>query len=85
LLKAERDYERAAAELMAALEERRDLLAPETREALETSLNVIDQALADLRAALESDPGNRKLARLFNTTHRKRVELLRGAVRLSQS
>lgn len=46
---------------------------------------MIDQALADLRAALESDPGNRKLARLFNTTHRKRVELLRGAVRLSQS
>jgi hypothetical protein len=85
LLKAERDYERAAAELMGALEERRDLMAPETREAIESSLNVMDRALADLRTALESDPGNRELARLFNATHRKRVELLRGAVRLSQS
>lgn len=85
LLKAERDYERAAAELMAALEEQRDLLSPETRESIEANLTVMDRALADLRAALESDPGNRELARLFNTTHRKRVELLRGAVRLSQS
>jgi len=85
LLRAERDYERAAGELIAALEERRDLMAPDTREAIESSLSVMDRALADLRAALERDPGNRELARLFNATHRKRVELLRGAVRLSQS
>jgi hypothetical protein len=85
LLRAERDYERAAAELMAAIEERRDLLAPQTREAIESSLSVMDRALLDLRTALESDPGNRELARLFNTTHRKRVDLLREAVRLSQS
>lgn len=80
---AEQDYEQAATALMAALQERRDTLSPQTMASVEKNLLVMDQALAEVRAALGRDPGNPELTRMLVSTHRKKVDTLRRVVRLS--
>lgn len=80
---AEQEYEQAATALMAALQERRETLSPETIASVEKNLEAIDQALAEVRAALERDPGNKELTRMLVSTHRKKVDTLRRVVRLS--
>ena len=83
LLDAEQGYARAADELLAALAERRDSLSPETRASVERNLAVIDQALKEIRDALQKEPGNRELTRMLASTHRKKVDVLRRMVKLS--
>jgi len=80
---AEREYERAANELLAALQERRKSLSPQTFANVEKNLAVIDQALNEVRAALGRDPGNKDLTRMLVSAHRKKVDTLRRVVRLS--
>ncbi len=80
---AEQEYERAANELLAALQDRRSSLSPQTLANLEKNLAVIDQALNEVRAALGRDPGNKDLTRMLVSAHRKRVDTLRRVVRLS--
>lgn len=81
----DREYERAATELVAALNERRDVLAPATLAAVNHGLAQIDEALAEIRGALARDPGSRELTRLLTTTHKRRVEMLRRVARLSRT
>jgi anti-sigma factor RsiW len=83
LLDAEQGYARAAAELLAALAERGDSLSPETRASVDRNLAVIDQALKEIRDALQKEPGNRDLTRMLASTHRKKVDVLRRVVKLS--
>jgi anti-sigma factor RsiW len=83
LLDAEQGYARAADELLAALAERRDSLSPETRASVDRNLAVIDQALKEIRDALQREPGNRELTRMLASTHRKKVDVLRRMVKLS--
>ena len=83
LEEAERDYERATAELMAALGARRASLSPETSAAIDENLRVIDQALAEIRAALERDPGSARLGRMLASTHQKKIETLRRVLKLT--
>jgi Putative zinc-finger len=83
LLDAEQGYARAADELLAALAERRDSLSPETRASVERNLAVIDQALKEIRDALQREPGNPELTRMLASTHRKKVDVLRRMVKLS--
>jgi hypothetical protein len=85
VLRAEREYARAAAVLMAALEERSQQLTPETREVIARNLASIDVALADIRAAIAANPGSPELASLFRATHRRKVEVLQTVMRLTQS
>jgi predicted anti-sigma-YlaC factor YlaD len=85
VLRSEREYARATAVLMAAVEERSDGLSPETREVVSKNLAAIDAALADIRRAIEADPGNEELAGLFRATHRRKVDVLQTVVRLTQS
>jgi anti-sigma factor RsiW len=83
LLDAEQGYARATDELLAALAERRDSLSPETRASVERNLAVIDQALKEIRDALQKEPGNRDLTRMLASTHRKKIDVLRRMVKLS--
>ncbi len=80
---AEAEYERAARELTAALEAQRATLPPSTRATLERNLAVIDQALGDVRQALQRDPGNPAWARLLLDAERQRVEVLTQTRRLA--
>ncbi len=81
---AEQEYAEATAQLLAALGKRRDELSPEALAAVEENLRAIDVALAQVRAALQQDPGSPQLARLLTSTHRRKVQTLQHVLRLSQ-
>ena len=85
LNEAEADYDRATNALLATLRDHRDRLAPETIQSVEQNLAVIDEALAQVRAAMDKDPGNAELTRMLAATHRKKVDVLRRVVKLSTS
>ncbi len=79
----ESDYQAAAGALLEALQERKDELEPETLARIQRNLAVIDEALAEVHRALEKDPNRPELERMLVSTHRKRVDVLRGMVKLS--
>jgi len=74
---AERAYLATVDELTAALNESRDRLAPETVSALERSLTIIDQAIAEAREALLNDPANQMVRDLLRKGYEHKVDLLR--------
>jgi hypothetical protein len=76
---AEAEYLRVAGELEAVLEAGHGVLAPETVEVVEASLAIIDEAIREVRAALEADPNNRDLVMLLSGAYGRRVELLQTA------
>lgn len=80
---AQADYARAASDLMKVLNARRDTLPPETVQGVEANLHTIDEALGQIRVALQQDPDNPQLARLLTTTHRRKVAFLQQVVKLS--
>lgn len=84
LVEAEREYARATAELMAALNRRQGEIAPETVAAVEENLRRIDVALAEVRSALRQNPDSPQLTRLLTSTHRKKLQTLQHVMRLSQ-
>ncbi len=85
-LTLEASYLDAARELSRVLEEERSALAPATVETLERNLAVINDAIAESRAALAADPANPALTALLWSAHRRKVSLLEQAVRtLTQS
>jgi anti-sigma factor RsiW len=83
LAEAEREYQRAAAELMAALDTRRASLSPEATAAIDENLRVIDAALAEIRAAVEREPDSPRLGRMLASTHEKKIETLRRVLKLT--
>jgi predicted anti-sigma-YlaC factor YlaD len=83
LAQAERDYETAANTLLAALQQRRRALTPQTIAGVQQNLQVIDRALVEVRQALARDPHNPELNRMLVATHRKKVDVLQRVVRLS--
>jgi hypothetical protein len=78
----ERDYDRSAAELRAALDAQRGTLAPATVATVERSLRTIDAAIAEARAALARDPANQALLEMLTATHEQRLDLLRRATHI---
>jgi len=82
---AERQYAQAAAELMAALEQQRDRLPPETLASVEKDLRSIDAALQDVRRALATDPANPGLNHLLTSTHQRKVAVLQQVLKLSRT
>ena len=76
------DYGRARAELLPLLQQRRDLLTPETREVVDRNLALIDRALREIQAAVEKDPNNRELMELLRQTYGQEQELMRRAAAL---
>ena len=83
LAAAEEEYARASAALMAAVQEQKASLPPETIAALERNMEVIDRALVEVRVALGRDPENPRLTRMLAATHRKKVDILHRLVKLT--
>ena len=73
---AEADYLRAKESLWSAVYASRDTASQETREVVERNLRVIDQAIRELRQALQDDPGNPQLENLLLAQHRNEIDLL---------
>ncbi len=85
LTQADREYDRAVADLQRLLRSERSRLRPETVQALQNSLAEIDRAIADARRALARDPANMYLNDHLAESMRLKLELLRQATALAQS
>ncbi|NIA12738.1 MAG: hypothetical protein GWP08_01565 [Nitrospiraceae bacterium] len=81
-LAAESEYVSARAELLAAIDERKDSLTPETLVAVEENLRVIDQAVSEIRAAMATDPQDPRLADMLMATREKEMDFLQQVVRI---
>ena len=79
---AEAEYERTLGELRTAVAAGGGVLAPETMATLEANLRIIDQAIAESRAALAADPNNRDLVLMLSGVYGRKVDLLQTAVLL---
>lgn len=79
---AELEYDREITRLRAVLRQRRAQLDPETVKVIETSLRVIDEAIAQSRAALATDPASAFLRDRLDNSLEKKVDLLRTAAML---
>ncbi len=79
---SEPDYLQARKALVAALNQRRRHLSPETVKVIDKNLAVMDQALRSMKIALDKDPGNRGLVVLIESTYRQEIQLLMQAASL---
>lgn len=77
--KEEARFLAASQELLVGLEDQE--LSPETMAIVRRNLEVIDAAIAELRAALERDPGNGELTRMLLATYQRKIDLLEQAAR----
>jgi anti-sigma factor RsiW len=77
------NFDAAVVELQRLLDERRDQLDSATIRVLEENLAVIDQAIAEARAALSEDPANAYLNQHLATTMWRKVHLLQRAATLT--
>lgn len=83
LSRATDSYERAAADLLAAFNDRKSRLQPGTIAAVEQNLKIVDEALRRAREALAADPANPDLNTMMTSTWQRKVDLLDKAVRLT--
>lgn len=74
--------DREIATLQAIVAERRTELEPQTVAVLEANLRLIDQAIAESRAALDADPASQFLATQFTRAYTSKLTLLRDAATL---
>ncbi len=72
-------YEQAVARLADVIDRGRGLLAPETLETLDASLETIERALDDVRVALAADPSSEILARMLVSHQGAKLRLLSRA------
>ena len=79
---AEQVYGSEIARLRNLVERRRSQLDPVTISVIERNLRVIDEAIAQCRAALVKDPASRFLMESLNNALETKVELLRTAAML---
>jgi anti-sigma factor RsiW len=81
----DKNYVATIRELRATLDTQRATLAPSTVRTLERSLSVIDDAIAEARAALAADPANQALVDILAARYERQVDLLQRATELSPS
>lgn len=79
---AEDEFNRATEGLLEALRRRGGDLPPETLSIIEKNIRIIDEAIAESRAALRSDPSNPRLGHMVTAAYQRKVDLLREAARL---
>jgi anti-sigma factor RsiW len=75
----DRGYDEAVSQLQTLIDQGRDVLSPETLTTLEASLRTIDDAIAEVRVALASDPSSELLARLLANHQQSKLRVLRQA------
>ena len=79
----EDQYASAIADLLAALEAERDRLPPETVRLIEENLRIIDDAIRQSLAALESSPQSLPLQQVVMTSYERKLDFLRQATAIT--
>lgn len=79
------NYDPTIRALEQELEARQDQLDPSTIATVENSLRVIDAAIEDARAALQTDPSNAFLYQRLDATLMRKIDLLRRATTLRRA
>jgi len=79
------EYDDVVRELEALVAAGRSVLEPQTLRTLERATASVDRALAEIRAALEEDPGSALLERLRVTQQTRKLRILRQAVTAIES
>jgi anti-sigma factor RsiW len=74
---ADEAFLEARQKLMAALDERKEVLSPETVRTVQQNLKLIEGAVDEIQSALSKDPGNSRLNRMLVATRQREVALLR--------
>ena len=69
-------------DLLAVLEQKRGAVPTEAFSTLEANVKLVDQAIAEVRAALDESPGNRQLELLLAARYQQEVALLRQVSRV---
>lgn len=64
-------------DLLTAVQSRSDRLSPETQAAVEENMRIIDQAIGQIRTALEEDPLNQRLNMQLAAQYQHEVHLLK--------
>lgn len=64
-------------DLLEAVQSQPDRFSPETLEALEENMRIIDQAIGQIRTALDDDPFNHRLNLLLAAQYQHEVQLLK--------
>jgi hypothetical protein len=82
LPRAARAYDREIEAMRAVVAARRESLDPVTVRVLERNLKIIDEAIAESRAALLQDPASGLLADQLTRSMRRKLDLLRTAADL---
>jgi hypothetical protein len=77
LMPADLAFIDAKQRILAALDERKDVLSPETVAAIQENLLLIESAVGEIHAALDKDPGNRALQKMLVSARRREVAVLR--------
>ncbi len=78
----EQEYLSSASTLRAALDQERPALAPATVALVERNLRIIDDAIAEARAALIRDPASAALRALLRKSHEQKIDFLRRTTAL---
>lgn len=78
----EEEYLATAVSLRDALNKERDALSPQTIATVERSLKIIDDAIAEARAALMADPANTALREMLRKNHQQKIDFLRRTTSL---
>jgi hypothetical protein len=76
-LAAETEYVAVKQELMEVLDQRAASGESETDQVADESLRIVQDAVDELRAALEEDPGNQALQDLLLKNYQREIKLLR--------
>jgi len=80
---AEEAYRDAAKVLLAELDVRKTVLTPQAWKVLHINLNITDNAIREIKAALEQEPNNLELAHRLKRTYDKQVRLMQHVRDLS--
>lgn len=72
----------ARTDLVTAIERHRDVLEDETLQILEENMGVLDQAIGELRTALDEDPQNLRLRMLLASRYQQERKLLQKVSRV---
>ena len=75
-------FEETKGELRIAYDESKDALPPELAQSLAEDFSMIEGAIAEIGAALASEPDNESLKRMLVATYRNQMLLLKRALHL---